>query len=92
MANQAETAKPSVSADQGSLLHTIANLWAYMWPAQRPDLKRRVLYALAALLVAKAASSLAPFAYKAIIDSLGVAEADQFADALGEALADLPAA
>ena len=77
MANQAETAKPSVSADQGSLLHTIANLWAYMWPAQRPDLKRRVLYALAALLVAKAASSLAPFAYKAIIDSLGVAEADQ---------------
>ncbi|WP_323015855.1 ABC transporter ATP-binding protein/permease [Devosia sp.] len=62
--------KPSVSADEGSIVSTIRNLWAYMWPAGRPDLRLRVLLAIAALLVSKVATTLVPFAYKGIIDGL----------------------
>ncbi|CDP50046.1 ABC transporter, ATP-binding protein [Devosia sp. DBB001] len=42
-----------------------------MWPEGRPDLKMRVVLAIAALLVSKVATTLAPFAYKGIIDTLG---------------------
>jgi ABC-type transport system involved in Fe-S cluster assembly fused permease/ATPase subunit len=62
--------KPSVSADEGSLLSTVRNLWAYMWPADRPDLRLRVILAIGALLLSKVATTLVPFAYKGIIDSL----------------------
>src|SRR5690606_22203350 len=62
--------RPTVSADEGSLLRTVVNLWAYMWPAGRADLKLRVVLAIGALLVAKAATTVVPFAYKGIIDSL----------------------
>ena len=62
--------KPSVSADEGSLFSTVRNLWPYMWPADRPDLRFRVILAVGALLVSKVATTLIPFAYKGIIDSL----------------------
>ncbi|MEO5805287.1 ABC transporter transmembrane domain-containing protein, partial [Devosia sp.] len=62
--------KPTVSADEGSLLATVKNLWTYMWPEGRNDLKLRVVLAIAALLVSKVATTLIPFAYKGIIDSL----------------------
>ncbi|MDB5527191.1 MAG: transporter ATP-binding protein/permease [Devosia sp.] len=62
--------KPSVSADEGSLLDTVKNLWPYMWPEGRPDLKLRVMLAIGALLVSKVATTLIPFAYKGIIDGL----------------------
>ena len=62
--------KPSVSADEGSLLTTVKNLWPYMWPDGRPDLKLRVVLAIAALMVSKVATTLIPFAYKGIIDGL----------------------
>jgi len=62
--------KPSVSADEGSIFSTIRNLWAYMWPEDRPDLRMRVILAIAALLASKVATTLVPFAYKGIIDSL----------------------
>ncbi len=70
MARAAATGRPTVSADEGNLLATVANLWAYMWPAGRPDLKLRVLLAIGALLISKVAVTLVPFAYKGIIDSL----------------------
>ena len=70
MTAQAPEKKPSVSADEGSLLATVRNLWGYMWPADRPDLRRRVLLALGALLLSKVATTLVPFAYKGVIDSL----------------------
>jgi ATP-binding cassette subfamily B protein len=41
-----------------------------MWPADRPDLRMRVVLAMGALLVSKVATTLIPFAYKGIIDSL----------------------
>ncbi len=63
--------KPTVSADEGSLLATVKNLWTYMWPEDRPDLRLRVVLAITALLVSKVATTLIPFVYKGIIDSLG---------------------
>ena len=62
--------KPSVSADEGSVLSTVRNLWGYMWPADRPDLRLRVILAFGALLLSKVATTLIPFAYKGVIDSL----------------------
>lgn len=62
--------KPSVSADEGSVFSTVRNLWPYMWPAGRPDLRMQVVLALGALVVSKIATTLVPFAYKGIIDSL----------------------
>jgi len=62
--------RPTVSADEGSLLSTVRNLWSYMWPDNRPDLKFRVVLAVGALLLSKVATTLIPFAYKGIIDSL----------------------
>ncbi len=77
--------QPKVSADEGSLLKTIANLWVYMWPSGRNDLKIRVLLAVGALLLAKVATTTVPFAYKAVIDSLG-ASADNPALMMGVAV------
>jgi ABC-type transport system involved in Fe-S cluster assembly fused permease/ATPase subunit len=68
--------KPSVSADEGSIFSTVRNLWPYMWPEGRPDLRRQVVLALGALVLSKVATTLIPFAYKGIIDSLGGTDVD----------------
>ena len=49
MALDSTEKKPSVSADEGSVFSTVRNLWSYMWPENRPDLRMRVVMALAAL-------------------------------------------
>ncbi len=77
MASDSTEKKPSVSADEGSVFSTVRNLWSYMWPDNRPDLRLRVIMALAALLASKVATTLIPFAYKGIIDSLDGPEPDQ---------------
>ena len=59
-----------ISADRGATLAAIRNLWPFMWPSDRPDLKRRVLYSLAMLVAAKVATVLVPFVYKWATDSL----------------------
>ncbi len=63
--------KPKISADEGSLFSTIRHLWTYMWPHDRNDLKLRVILAIGALLLAKVATTMVPFAYKGVIDALG---------------------
>jgi ATP-binding cassette subfamily B protein len=70
MALDSAEKKPSVSADEGSVLSTIKNLWSYMWPADRADLRLKVVLAIGALLLSKVATTLIPFAYRGIIDSL----------------------
>ncbi len=77
--------KPKVTADEGSTLSTIRHLWVYMWPSDRADLKLRVVLAVGALLLAKVATTTVPFAYKAVIDSLG-SSADNPALMLGVAV------
>ena len=51
MANNSTEKKPSVSADEGSVFSTVRNLWPYMWPEGRPDLRLQVILALGALVV-----------------------------------------
>ncbi|MAN77500.1 ABC transporter ATP-binding protein/permease [Pelagibacterium flavum] len=72
----AKAPRSTVSADEGALLSTVSNLWSYMWPADRPDLRMRAVLAIGALLLAKVASTLVPFAYKGIIDALGTSGPD----------------
>jgi ABC-type transport system involved in Fe-S cluster assembly fused permease/ATPase subunit len=51
-------------------LAVLKELLPYIWPADRPDLRRRVLLALGALVIAKAITLLVPIAYKQIVDLL----------------------
>ena len=45
-------------------------LLPYIWPANRPDLHWRVVFALAALIAAKAITLAVPIAYKQVVDWL----------------------
>lgn len=56
--------KKTVSSDSGSLFRTLRNLWPYMWPSDRPDLKLRVAVALALLVLAKVILLLVPYFFK----------------------------
>ncbi len=51
-------------------LAVLGELLPYVWPADRPDLRFRVVLALGALVVAKAITLLVPIAYKQIVDLL----------------------
>src|SRR3954468_1520743 len=62
--------KPAVAASRGTLLSTLVNLWPYIWPADRRDLKLRVLGAMVLLLVAKLATIAVPFTFKWATDAL----------------------
>ena len=62
----------------------LRELIPYIWPANRPDLRRRVVLALAALVVAKVITLAVPIAYKTVVDLLT-------GNASGEALAGLSA-
>ena len=48
----------------------LRELLPYIWPANRPDLRLRVVFALGALVVAKVITLAVPIAYKAIVDAL----------------------
>ena len=48
----------------------LVSLWPYMWPSDRPDLKRRVVVALAILVAAKVVTVLIPYTYKWATDAL----------------------
>jgi len=63
-------AGPKVTADSGRAFSTILNLWPYMWPSDRPDLKVRVAVAFLALLAAKVVTVLVPYSYKWAVDAL----------------------
>jgi len=59
-----------VSADGGALLKTLRRLWPYIWPSDRADLKRRVIWASVLLLFAKLATVAVPFTFKWAVDAL----------------------
>jgi ATP-binding cassette subfamily B protein len=61
---------PRVTADRGQTFRTLFNLWPYMWPADRPDLKQRVLLATLALVLAKIITVLVPYAFAWATDAL----------------------
>ena len=65
----ADPAEPAATPD-GSSLSTIRNLWPYMWPADRPDLKARVAWATVYLVLAKVVTAIVPFFFKWATDAL----------------------
>ncbi|MEP1205893.1 MAG: ABC transporter ATP-binding protein/permease [Rhizobiaceae bacterium] len=79
---QAEGQAPEVVADKSSLA-TIKNLWPYMWPSDRPDLKIRVMWAALFLVAAKLVTAIVPFFFKFATDAL---------DGLDQDIAWLPVA
>jgi len=62
--------KKTISADSSNPLHTLVNLWPYMWPDGRPDLKMRVVWASVYLLISKFVLLLVPYFFKWSIDAL----------------------
>lgn len=63
-------ADKTVSSDSGKTLSTLKNLWPYMWPQERPDLKRLVVWAAFYLLLAKLFTLAIPYTFKWATDAL----------------------
>jgi ABC-type transport system involved in Fe-S cluster assembly fused permease/ATPase subunit len=68
--NATAPAQKDISADRGSLMRTLAHLWPYIWPGDRVDLKRRVVFSMVVLLAAKIVTLFVPFTYKWAVDAL----------------------
>jgi ABC-type transport system involved in Fe-S cluster assembly fused permease/ATPase subunit len=54
----------------GGMLPTLVHLWPYIWPADRRDLKLRVIFATVLLFLAKFATIAVPFTFKWATDAL----------------------
>lgn len=59
-----------ISPREGSLFRTLLNLWPYIWPSDRSDLKNRVVIAMVLLFFAKLATIAVPFTFKWATDAL----------------------
>ena len=62
-------AEKTVSAESGTLA-TLRNLWPYMYPADRPDLRWRVTWATLLLVIAKLVLVAGPYFFKWATDAL----------------------
>ncbi len=60
----------TVSADSGETLKTLRNLWPYMWPSDRPDLRMRVVWATFYLVISKIVLILVPYFFKWVTNAL----------------------
>jgi len=60
--------------DQAVQWRVLKSLLPWLWPHGRADLKRRVVFALIALVAAKGIAVVSPFFYKAAVDGLGGSE------------------
>ncbi len=65
-----ENRKYEVRADGGALLSMLAHLWPYIWPAERRDLKVRVVSATLLVFAGKLATVAVPFTFKWATDAL----------------------
>jgi ABC-type transport system involved in Fe-S cluster assembly fused permease/ATPase subunit len=70
----ADTGSRKVSGDRGATFSTLVNLWPYMWPAERPDLRMRVVYASVFLVLAKLLTVAVPYFFKWATDALDGAD------------------
>jgi ATP-binding cassette, subfamily B, heavy metal transporter len=59
----------SINADRG-MMDTVRELWPYMWPADRFDLRMRIVWASVLLILAKFVTVSVPFAFKWATDAL----------------------
>ncbi|MDQ0133449.1 ATP-binding cassette subfamily B protein [Neorhizobium galegae] len=62
--------KKTISADASNPLGTLVNLWPYMWPQGRADLKARVIWATFYLFLAKFVLLTVPYFFKWATDAL----------------------
>ena len=53
-----------------SLASTVRNLWPYLWPSNRTDLKRRIYVALVMLVIAKLITIAVPYSFKWATDAI----------------------
>jgi ATP-binding cassette, subfamily B, heavy metal transporter len=60
----------TVSSESGKTFQTIRNLWPYMWPSERPDLRMRVVWATVYLVISKIVLILVPYFFKWATDAL----------------------
>lgn len=58
------------AADTGTTFQTLRNLWPYMYPADRPDLRWRVTWATLLLVIAKLVLVAGPYFFKWATDAL----------------------
>ena len=58
------------NTDRAALLPTLTKLWPYIWPADRSDLKLRVIFATVLLFLAKFATIAVPYTFKWATDAL----------------------
>ena len=73
-------------------LSVLRELLPYVWPANRPDLRWRVVLALTALVIAKVITLAVPIAYKTVVDVLtGEASPGAVAGLSALGLAAIPA-
>ncbi|MDA9251505.1 ABC transporter ATP-binding protein/permease [Alphaproteobacteria bacterium] len=59
-----------------SVIGTVVKLWPYIWPHDRPSLKRLVFVAVLLLIAAKLVTATVPFFFKYVTDSLAGNELD----------------
>ena len=62
--------KKTISADSSNPMQTLVNLWPYMWPEGRLDLRMRVIWATALLVAAKLVLISVPYFFKWATDAL----------------------
>ena len=67
---EAKPARLRVSADKGHLFSTFRELWTYLWPEDRSDLRMRIILATVLLVFAKLVTLVVPFTFKWATDAL----------------------
>jgi ATP-binding cassette subfamily B protein len=88
---QTDAGRSRVSADKG-LIATFRELWPYLWPADRFDLRMRIVWATVLLILAKFVTILVPYTFKWATDALVPAVAGQSTGIPWAALAAAPVA
>ena len=66
--------EPTADTDEAESWTALARFVPYLWPRDNPDLKRRILGAMALVLLAKATTLALPYAYKGAVDAMTTAE------------------
>jgi ABC-type transport system involved in Fe-S cluster assembly fused permease/ATPase subunit len=70
MSHKPETTSPQSQMGEKPVIGTVVKLWPYIWPHDRPSLKRLVFVAVLLLIAAKLVTATVPFFFKYVTDSL----------------------
>ena len=76
MDSKRKTTSPQNQMAEKSVIGTVVKLWPYIWPHDRPSLKRLVFVAVLLLIAAKLVTATVPFFFKYVTDSLAGNELD----------------